>query len=197
MDWFAQLAPWVEQGSYFAVFSLLVLCGLGLPVPEEVTFILGGYVIGKIDGSLELMIGVALAGLLIGDTFLFFLGRRYGIQLLQNWPFRLIFTEQGLERGRQFFVRHGDKTVLMAGFVMGVRASVFFLSGTMGVGYFRFILLDGMRAVLTCPISIWLGYHFGPLAHEKLEPYKHWVFMILGVVIVGMIIKEYRAHRKG
>ncbi|MFZ2961278.1 MAG: DedA family protein [Candidatus Ozemobacteraceae bacterium] len=195
MDWFAHLAPLIEHGSYFAVFMILVLCGLGLPVPEEVTFLLAGFVVEKIGGSLELMISIALVGVLLGDSCLFALASRHGMSLLGIWPFRLMFSPRRIERAQRFFKKHGSKTVFFAGFFAGVRAPTFFLSATMGVGFARFFFWDAARAVLTCPISIWFGFHFGPYAQERLAPYKNWLLTGFGVIILLIILREIHLRR--
>ena len=195
MDWFLTLPPWVGESSYFIVFSLLFFCGLGLPVPEEVTFLLAGFLVEKIDGSLPLMIGIAVCGVLMGDTALFFLARRHGEKLLRIWPFRLLFSESSLERARAFFAKHGSKTVFFAGFFAGIRATTFFLSASMGISFSRFLFWDGLRTMLTCPISVWFGHEFGPYAQERLEPYKYWVLLALVGVILLLVLKEVRARR--
>lgn len=191
MNWFAQLPPWIDQGSYFVVFTLLVCCGMGLPLPEEVTFLLGGFLVDKIDGNLWLMILMGICGVLVGDTLLFFLARHYGLRLMQKWPFRLLFTDSRMESARNFFIRHGSKTVFFAGFFAGVRAPAFFLSSTMGVSYPRFLFWDGLRTLLTCPISIWFGFQFGTYAQEKLEPYRNWLLGCLGFIVILILLKSF------
>ncbi len=196
MEWFDHLPPWVSNGSYYFIFTILTLCGLGFPIPEEVSFLLGGYLVDKIDGSLGFMIFMAVSGVLLGDTFLFFLARRYGTDILRIWPFRLILSPARLEKAKDFFNKHGSKTVFFAGFLAGIRAPTFFLSSTMGMKFPHFLFWDGMRTLLTCPISVWFGFRFGPLAAEKLEPYKHFLLGFLFVALLMIILKEIFLFRK-
>lgn len=198
MDWFSFLEQLVGGGtfSYVAVFIVLVLCGIGLPIPEEMTFLVAGYVVKRIDGHLGLMIGVSLLGILAGDSVTFYLGRRYGQQLLSRWPFNKLITEKGLERSRNFFRKHGSKAIFICGCLAGVRAPTFFLSATMGYRYPRFLLWDAARAVITCPVSILFGYLFGQAAEENLGPYKHYFLGAVAVIAVLFLWYEIRKHRR-
>jgi membrane protein DedA with SNARE-associated domain len=183
MEWFASLPLWMEQGAYGLIFAALFLSGIGLPIPEEISFLLAGYLADSTGGSLPVMIIFAVSGVLSGDIFLFFLARYHGERLLSVWPFRLLFTAERLERGRSFFSRHGSKTVFCAGFFAGIRATTFFLSSTMGVRFSHFLFWDSVRTLLTCPVSVWVGYQFGPYAHEIIKPYRNWLLVAIALVI--------------
>jgi membrane protein DedA with SNARE-associated domain len=196
VDWFTTLTPYVEHGSYLAVFVVLILCGVGLPIPEEVTFIVAGYVVHRIQANVWIMMAFALCGILAGDSVTFALGRRIGARLLVRWPFNKVLTQNGLERSRLFFDRHGSKTVFIAGFMAGARAPTFFLCGSMGLAYSRFAFWDLARAVLTCPISIWLGYRFGQDAIEICHLYFRPIVAGLVLVVGFMVARWYIRHRR-
>jgi membrane protein DedA with SNARE-associated domain len=196
MEWFENLPLWMEQGAYCLIFFALFLSGVGLPIPEELSFLLGGYLADSTGGSLILMIFFAVLGVLLGDIVLFFLARRHGERLLSVWPFRLLFTPARLTRGRAFFSRHGSKTIFCAGFFAGIRATTFFLSSTMGVKFSHFLFWDSVRTLLTCPVSVWVGYRFGPYAHEIIKPYKDWLLLGIVLVVVALIVRERVRRRK-
>jgi len=196
VDWFTTLTPYVEHGSYLAVFLVLILCGVGLPIPEEVTFIVAGYVVHRIQANVWIMVAFALCGILAGDSVTFVLGRRIGAGLLVRWPFNKVLTQKGLERSRLFFDKHGSKAVFIAGFMAGVRAPTFFLCGTMGLAYSRFVFWDLARAVVSCPVSIWLGYRFGQDAIEICHQYFRPIVAGLMLVVGFMVVRWYIRHRR-
>ena len=74
----AQVVEWVAAFSYPAVILLLVLCGLGVPLSEELIVITGGLVVARSGGSLPGMMLAAYVGMLIGDSLLFRIGRPRG-----------------------------------------------------------------------------------------------------------------------
>jgi membrane protein DedA with SNARE-associated domain len=172
------------------VFTLLVACGLGLPLPEDVALITGGYLAGKGPpigvGSLPLMILVGLAGILIGDSIIFRAGATYGEALLQTRIGRHIPGEK-VERIIGLFERHGPKFIMMARFLPGVRAVTYFVAGTTGVPYWKFLLYDGIAACASAPAWVLLGHWAGK--HRMLR--KAWQYakeVQIGIIAVVLVI---------
>ena len=172
------------------VFTLLVACGLGLPLPEDVALITGGYLAGKGPpigvGSLPAMILVGLAGILIGDTIIFRAGAAYGEALLQTRLGRHIPGEK-VERVIGLFERHGPKFIMMARFLPGVRAVTYFVAGTTGVPYWKFLLYDGIAACASAPAWVLLGHWAGK--HRMLR--KAWQYakeVQIGVILLVLAI---------
>jgi membrane protein DedA with SNARE-associated domain len=160
---------------YVGVFSVLIACGLGLPLPEDVALITGGYLAGKGPpvgvGSLPLMMLVGLAGILIGDSIIFRAGATYGEALLETRLGRHIPGEK-VERIIGLFERHGPKFIMVARFLPGVRAVTYFVAGTTGVPYWKFILYDGIAACASAPGWVYLGFWAGK--HRMLHKAWHY-----------------------
>ncbi len=186
MDWFVQLEPFFASWSYLAVFLVLILCGVGLPVPEEITFITAGYVVSQTGADLNLMILVSLVGLMVGDSLIYFFGSHFGVAILSRWPFRILFSEKTLIKSRSFFDKYGSRAVFLAGFFAGIRATTYFMTGSMKFSYWKFLFWDFIRAVLTCPISIWAGYKFGPYAEQWLGSNVRYLFA--GLIVAGILL---------
>ena len=155
------------------MFSVLIACGLGLPLPEDVALITGGYLAGKGPpvgvGSLWAMIFVGLAGILIGDSIIFRAGATYGEALLDTRLGRHIPGEK-VERIIGLFERHGAKFIMVARFLPGVRAVTYFVAGTTGVPYWKFLAFDGLAACFSAPAWVLLGHWAGK--HRMLN--KAW-----------------------
>jgi len=172
---------------------LLVACGLGLPLPEDVALITGGYLAGKGPpigvGSLPLMILVGLAGILIGDSIIFKAGATYGEALLQTRLGRHIPGER-VERIIGLFERHGPKFVMMARFLPGVRAVTYFVAGTTGVPYWKFLLYDGIAACASAPGWVLLGYWAGKnrMLRKAWQYAKEVQIGVIGVILAIIIL---------
>ena len=155
------LLHYSEPFIYAGFFLILFLCGLGLPIPEELTLLSGGFFIHLAILRLYPTLAVSFLGILGGDLAIYAIGKKWGPDLLHHPILRKIITESRLEKGRQFFQDHGNKTVFIARFISGFRVPVFFASGTMGIKLGRFLWLDFLGALILIPLLILLGYYFG------------------------------------
>ncbi len=168
-------------------------CGLGLPLPEDVALITGGYLAGKGPpigvGSLPLMILVGLAGILIGDSIIFKAGATYGEALLQTRLGRHIPGER-VERIIGLFERHGPKFIMMARFLPGVRAVTYFVAGTTGVPYWKFLLYDGIAACASAPGWVLLGYWAGKnrMLRKAWQYAKEVQIGVIGIILAIIIL---------
>lgn len=195
---FAEQHPTLaEHFPFLLVFTLLYLSGLGLPLPEEVSLVLGGFLMYllKTDDNqandprfgLTRMIVVACVAILAGDLTVYWLGRRYGQALLDHRWIQKILSRQNRGRIDRFYDRWGHWTVFFSRFVAGIRVGSFFLAGSSGVKLRTFLLMDGLGTLLSAPISVWLAFHFGHEIHRTLawlgSVFKH----LTAVIAVGSL----------
>ncbi|NTX62656.1 DedA family protein [Myxococcus sp. CA051A] len=179
--------------AYATVFGILVACGLGVPLPEDISLILGGFLAHKGAASLPVMMAVGFAGILVGDSLIFFAGRRLGGKLGRNGDgkgggfFARIVTAEKRARVEGLFERHGQKIVCIARFMPGVRAVTYFTAGSVGMSYWRFIFWDGLAALLSAPIFVWLGFHFGGELDMLISKFKEGQYAVMGVLAVAGI----------
>ena len=140
---------------------ILFLCGLGLPIPEELTLLTGGFFIYLGIVRFYPTLVISFLGILGGDLAIYSIGKKWGQDLLNHRNLRWIITESRLERVRQFFCDHGSKTVLIARFISGFRVAAFFAAGMMGVKLGKFLMLDFLGALVLIPLLTLLGLYFG------------------------------------
>ena len=193
----AWLAENLHHGLYIGLIVTLVLCGIGLPIPEEIVFLAAGYAVQEIGANLWIACGAGVIGIILGDSIPFLLGKHHGNSLLKIRPFSRMLSEERLHSTRTFFKKHGSKTIFAARFVAGVRIPAFFIAATMGVRYRVFVFWDGLGAMISCPVSIILAYYFGKAAEKYLKEFKFVALIVVGVLIViYLIFHLYWTRRK-
>lgn len=183
----------------FVPFTILIFCGLGLPLPEDILLISLGYLVFNGYGNIYTALTLGYLGIMIGDSIIFFLGCRYGTQILKNKILSKIFTEERLNRAIKFINNHGKKTLFLARFVPGVRSAVFFCCATLKVKFRTFFFIDSIAALLSAPIFIFLGYFFGDKIETLIELVKRVdraVIIILLLIIVFLIITKRTYNKK-
>jgi membrane protein DedA with SNARE-associated domain len=190
--------------AYGLVFGVLVACGLGVPLPEDVSLITGGFLAYLGAADLPIMMAVGFAGILCGDTIIFFAGRRIGTQVGRtDGFFRRIVTPEKRAIVERLFARHGEKIVMVARFLPGVRAVTYFTAGSARMKYLRFIFWDGLAALASAPLFVYLGYHFGDELERLVRAIRHGetavivavVVLLLGIVIFRRVRKRRAASR--
>jgi membrane protein DedA with SNARE-associated domain len=147
----------LRQFKYVAMFGILLLCGMGLPLPEEVTLIASGLAVGWREADFILASVVCVSAILLGDSFIFYLGRQYGRSLLRSRLMQWLITRKSQAKVRRSFSRHGNKTVFLARFFAGLRIGVYAYAGQHGMSWLKFAFLDLLGALISGPTSIWVG----------------------------------------
>ena len=83
--------------------AILLLCGVGLPLPEEVTLIASGLLVGWHEANFWLASAACSAGILGGDAIIFGLGHHFGSHFLQSGPMQWLFFRPKASQGTTFF----------------------------------------------------------------------------------------------
>lgn len=187
LDFQQDLGEVFGQFGYLAPFVLLLLCGIGFPLPEEVALIGAGILLHRGQVEFVRVTLVCAAAILLGDSLPYFLGRRYGMRALEiRWVARFLHPER-FQRFRRRFEEHGNWTTFACRFVAGVRIPGYFVAGTMGMRYSRFLLLDSLGVLLTVPASIYLGKLFGGQV-ERLKETVHDLHLILAFLVLTLVL---------
>jgi membrane protein DedA with SNARE-associated domain len=185
--------------AYAVVFAVLVLCGLGLPLPEDVTLILSGYLAYSKAVRADVMLVVCFAGILAGDSSIFFIGRRLGRNIKPgSWVSKLV-TQEKLLKVEGLFAKWGQKLVMAARFMPGVRAGVYFAAGASGLSYWRFLLFDGIAASISVPVWVLVAKHFGGNITHFINIARNAQFTVLGVLfglVVGWVLLQRTRQRR-
>lgn len=157
---FDQIVSAMAEYPYLVVGVLLVVCGLGLPLPEEIVLLAVGYFCWKYPDRAELgwMMLCCGTSILGGDLIPFWAGRTFGTRLLRLRWLRFVVTRKRLMDFDRWFRRRGDLVIVIARFLAGIRVVAFFTAGTMKMPWRRFLMLDGAGIALLVPLLIWAGH---------------------------------------
>ena len=183
--------------AYGVIFGVLVACGLGIPLPEDISLVTGGFLAYLDAANLYIMMAVGFVGILVGDTLIFSAGRRIGTQVGRGGHgfFARIVTPEKRRRVEELFGRHGEKIVMIARFLPGVRAVTYFTAGSARMKYRRFILFDGIAALASAPIFVFLGYHFGDELEALIRAVRRGESAVIIVLAVVALLFLYRRWR--
>lgn len=195
------LVTFFTDYGYWAVLFVLIICGFGVPIPEDITLVSGGIIAGLYPESVNvhMMLVVSMIGVLAGDSTMYWLGRIYGVKILRFRPMRKILTLQRLRMVREKFDKYGNRVLFVARFLPGLRAPIYMVSGiTRRVSYTRFVLLDFCAAIISVPIWVYLGEHGANNREwlaEQIKTGQSGIYVILALLAAFIGWKVYKAKK--
>lgn len=188
--------------AYLLIFSVLLACGFGVPIPEDITLVAAGVMASKDIISFNGAFVVSMAGVLVGDGTIFLSGRYFGPRVKQFRLFRQLIAPETEEKILGWYNRHGEKVIFFARFAPGLRMPLFLTAGIFRVSTFKFFALDGFAAIISVPVWIWAGEFFGDnldLLEQKVRTMQHGVLIGLSgllVLVVGYFVVKKKIMRK-
>lgn len=173
--------------AYALILGVLFICGLGVPIPEDITLISAGLLAGQHQISFEGAMIAGFIGVMAGDTFLFLIGQKFGRAVFE-WPFfRRFFTPARIQKSEGYIQKHAKKICFIARFMPGLRAAIFLTAGIMKVPFKTFFFQDGLAALISVPIWVYLGYWFSDNLDQVLKVAKELNIVIIGALLIFIL----------
>lgn len=189
--------------AYSAIVGLLLICGLGVPLPEDITLLAAGVLSALGSISLWGAMVAGFFGVLAGDAFLYTIGRIYGRRAFTLPVIRTIMTPRRIALAERKIMRNSKFICFIARFLPGLRSPIFLMAGIMGVRPLVFYGLDGLAALISVPFWVYIGHWLGEnidtalaMAEKvQLSVFGAVAFLILTYFIYRRVSKRRRAHR--
>ena len=182
---------------YWAVFFGVMLENAGVPVPGETILLIAGYFASTGEFHLGLVMLIAATGAVIGDNIGFAIGHHFGRNVLLRVGRFFFLTPKRFEHMENYFERHGNKTILVARFITGLRVFAALLAGASKMPWRVFIVFNVAGAILWSVVITTLGYLFG----NSLPLLIKWVgrsgtVALISAIVIGIIVWRVRKHRQ-
>ena len=187
----------VTQYGYSAVFFLVGLESLGIPLPGETILITAGIYAGTTHKlSIWGIFAVAAAGAIIGDNIGFWIGDKGGYRLLRRYGHYVRANEATIKIGRYIFDRHGPKVVFFGRFVSVLRTYAAFLAGTLKMRWRKFMPYNASGGIIWSAIYAFAAYALG----NDINKASSTINIVLGIAaaaaaIAAIITIRHQANR--
>jgi len=185
--------------TYVGIFCLLMLGGLGFPFPEDGVLIMSGLLIAHGVINLVPALLIIYPSLLIADFTLYSIGRKYGRVVVEHKRFSKIVSPATLLRLEEKFTRWGALMVFLGRHFVGFRAPIFLISGVMRISRTKFLIADGLSAIITISITLGLGYLGGNtimVLKRDVTRTDYILILALVLLVAGWILLRYFRDRK-
>jgi membrane-associated protein len=163
----------------------VVLSTLFLPLPEELALLGAGYLAHS--GALPLWAAwlSSWAGIVVGDTSSYLLGRSFLPRLLRSRFGKRIVSPDLREWAEGLVERHGFRAILLGRFLVALRGPVYLAIGAAKYPMAKFEAINGAVGLVEVAILVGLGYVFG--RSTRVEHRAVWLEIAVAVAM-GLIL---------
>jgi membrane protein DedA with SNARE-associated domain len=172
--------------------AIIGLESMGIPSPGETALVTAAVLASQGKLQIGLVIAIGIASAILGDNIGYWLGRKFGREVLEApgpWYRRRLVV---IRSGDRFFQKHGGKAVFLARWVALVRVAAAWLAGVNRMPFGQFFFWNALGGI-TWGITFGLvGYFAGQAGANLLSK-----FGIAGaVVLVAMLVGGYIVLRR-
>ena len=183
-----------EHHGYLALAMFVFFEAIGLPVPAAIALVTAGAASAWKTLSLGYVVLFSVVPIVLGDSILYFLGRKSGWWLLGFLCRVSMNPETCILRSAESFYKRGRITLLVAKFIPGVNAMAAPLAGSMKMRYWQFLRYDAAGTLLYVVAYTFGGFAFSRVIRDVVRLFEsvgRTVEAILAVAVLGYI--GYRA----
>jgi membrane protein DedA with SNARE-associated domain len=191
------IAALIAAYGYWAVFAMIGLESMGVPLPGETTLIVAAAYAGATHHlSIQLVILAAIAGAVIGDNIGYTIGYLGGYRLLLRYGKYIRIGEARIKLGHYVFEKYGGSVVFFGRFVSVLRAYAALLAGITHMHWSRFFLFNAAGGT-TWALIFGIGAYLLGDQLERLARPVQIAFAVIAViaVAVGLVLLRKSEQR--
>ena len=147
----------ISNYGYIGLYLYFVLDTLGIFLPSKSILTLIGVLVGKGVFNFAPVVAAAVSGSLTGVTVSYHIGKNIGRPAADKYGRLVRLTPEKLLKAEKWFGKCGPVVIIFAYFIPGLRHVTPYLSGIMGLPYWKVILFSAAGAVLWVFTFLWLG----------------------------------------
>ena len=190
------LLSYFARYGYWVIFFGVMLENAGLPVPGETILLAAGFFAAQGHFHLWEVMMIAAAGAVLGDNAGYSIGRKLGRAALERYGRYAGLTHSRVAHMDNFFSSHGDKTILAARFITGLRVFAALLAGSSRMPWRTFALYNFLGAVLWSFVIALVGFFFG----RSWDLLEKWIkgagLIMLGIAVAAVITMALLRRRR-
>ncbi len=157
---------------------------------DSLLFVVGTFATAKLLNITFLFVILAAAAIL-GDSVNFWVGKYFGEKVFANSRF---FKQEYLEKTKEFYQKHGGKTIIFARFIPIIRTFAPFVAGIGKMNYPKFLIFNVASGVSWVGLFLFGGYFFGSISLVQ-ENLTLVTIVIISTSFIPVIIEVIKRKR--
>jgi membrane protein DedA with SNARE-associated domain len=193
------VAPILDRWGYLAVAGVIGVESFGVPAPGQTIMVAAAIYAGAGRLNVVAVGAIAFLAAVLGDNIGYWIGVRGGRRLVHRFGRYILLTPERLARAERFFARRGNRIVMAARFIDGLRQFNGVIAGITAMPWRTFLLYNAVGAALWVgwwtTVSYLLGTHLVKII-EHTHRYKWWVLAGIALCIAGYVMLHVRHVRR-
>lgn len=180
------LMPLVQAIGYPGVAAVVFLESgvfFGFFLPGASMLFTAGLLASKGFFDPWILIALVTIAAILGDNAGYWFGKKVGVRLFLRPDSRWLKHEH-LKRAKNFYDKHGVRTIVLARFVPIVRTFVPIVAGVVEMRYRTFVINNIIGAFLWAAGTTFLGYYLG----EKVPFVSQYLTPIILLIVIATLI---------
>ena len=194
-----ELLEFVLRHGYLLIFAWVFVEQAGLPVPSLPLLLAAGALSGSNQLNFFLCLFFSVLGSLCADVIWYELGRMKGSRILRLLCKISLEPDSCVRRTEGLFELHGARSLIFAKFLPGFNAVATPLAGIVRMRPHRFLLFDGLGALLWAGTYLSLGFLFsGEIERiaRNASALGGWLGVLLALGLAAYIFTKYAARQR-
>jgi membrane protein DedA with SNARE-associated domain len=188
----------VDALGYPAAGLGILIESAGVPFPGEVLLLAAAAWAAARHHSIVLVILFGFLGATAGGDIGYLLGFKGGRPFVERFGSLFRIRPEHIARSELFFARHGDKAVLAARFVLGLRTWGSMLAGMARMPFWRFQLFSALGGLAWASVVGLAGYLLGsnlPLLEAIIRDVGLGGLVLVVLLVAVLIVAARRVER--
>jgi len=193
------VAPILDRWGYLAVAGVIGMESFGVPAPGQTIMVAAAIYAGAGRLNVFAVAAIAFIAAVLGDNVGYWIGVRGGRRLVHRFGRYILITPERLERAEKFFARRGNRVVVVARFIDGLRQLNGVIAGITAMPWRTFLIYNAIGAALWVgwwtTISYLLGTHLVDII-EHVHRYKWWAMALVALALLMYVTLHVRHIRR-
>jgi len=195
----AGVAPILDRWGYLAIAGVIGVESFGVPAPGQTIMVAAAIYAGAGRMNIVAVAAICFLAAVLGDNVGYWIGVRGGRRLVHRFGRYVFITPERLERAEGFFARRGNRIVVVARFIDGLRQLNGVIAGITAMPWRTFLLYNAIGAALWVGWWTTVSYLFGTHLVEIIEKthrYQEWAIGLIVLAVAGYVTLHVRHVRR-
>jgi membrane-associated protein len=182
-------------GIYLLLFVVFAETGLfvGFFLPGDSLLFTAGLLCssGILQMHPALLIILIIIAAVTGNLVGYYFGKKVGVLLFKRKS-GFLFRQEHLVMANEFYIKHGQKTIVLSRFLPIVRTFAPIIAGIVKLEYYKFFIYSLVGAFFWVSSLVLTGYFMGKYIPETKEYLKYIVIFLIVITAIPFVYNSIR-----